>query len=111
MSLGHTCVKLFYEFKLTFDEAENACNAFRVNDCDGTVLSAGHLVSIQSQEQQDVLVELVKRTLSAEQLSPITQGSSGNVYTVFHESHQFVVNLRYRYLHQVLRVIVDDVPL
>lgn len=65
MSLGHSCVKMF-ENKLTFDEAENACGAYRVTNCDGTALSTGHLVAIHSQDEQDVLVELVQTTLSGE---------------------------------------------
>lgn len=64
--LFHLIIRLFHQSPLTFDQAERACNAYKVNDCSGAVLSKGHLVSVHSQAEQDILVRLVKETLAAQ---------------------------------------------
>ncbi|KAJ8044241.1 Lectin 1 [Holothuria leucospilota] len=59
------CYRLFHD-KLSFADAEDACQLFKLIDCNGDVLTTGHLASIHSEEEQQFLVSLVTSSLPLE---------------------------------------------
>lgn len=59
------CYKFFHG-KKNFDQAEAACEQFKMTDCHGNELATAHLASIHNADEQEFLTTLVEENLPDE---------------------------------------------